>query len=465
MLRSADRRRSPSPNTFTYIIGRKTNLTFGFNLQKQQFNTLSYSDTRGSLNFTGQLTSQLNAASQPITGTGYDFADFLLGYPASSSLQVGSTNRYLRQHNMSGYVEDDYRLSQGTTLDIGVRYEYFSPDTEIRGALADIVLNPTMTQAAVVTPGMVDPFTGSKLPSSLIRADKMAFSPRLALAWRPWQKHSLVTRMGYSIFYTGAAYQGVAGQFDSQPPNVNDQAFTTQGIGNPLTIQNGFFGPSTQTITDTYAIDPNFKLAYAQTWNVTLQNSMWWGLLLETEFVGTKGTRLGVEEEPNRSFNYLTSPLPIAGASQFSYWTSNGNSIYLSGQERLTKRLTRGMSAMALYTRGKSIDDVSSFNGPGGGGTVVQYINNLGLERGLSSFDIRNNLSTQFQYVSPVGVSGRFRNTKWYTVWMKGWATTGTFNLTSGTPMTATIAGNLSNLVGVQFHRRQSSRGIHRASN
>ena len=80
---------------------------------------------------------------------------------------------------MNGYAQDDFRLLSGITLNIGLRYEYFSPDTELRGSLADIVLNPAMTQAAVVTPGTVDPFTGGKLPSSLVRPDKEAFSPQL----------------------------------------------------------------------------------------------------------------------------------------------------------------------------------------------------------------------------------------------------------------------------------------------
>ncbi len=430
-------------DTFTYVIGRKHNLSFGYTLQKQEFNNLSYANTRGSFSFTGLLTSQLGPTGTPLTGTGSDFADFLLGLPASSSLQYGSTNRYFRAHNMNAYAQDDYRVSQGVTLNIGIRYEYFSPATELRGALANIVLNPTLTALAVVTPGMANPFGGGDLPSSLLRPDKEAFSPRLGLAWRPWQKHSLVTRFGYSIFYSGSAYNQIASQMGSQPPFVNSQAFSTQGIADPLTLQNGFFGPATVTTTDTYAIDPNYRLAYAQTWNATLQESLKWGVLMETEYIGTKGTRLGIVEEPNRS---LTGALPIPTAAQFTYQTSNGNSIYHAGQVRLTKRLTGGMAATALYTFSKSIDDVSSFSGPGG--TVVQYIDNLGLERGLSNFAQPHNLSTTFQYTSPVGVRGRFRNTKWYTTWMRGWATNGSFNMTSGTPSTATVSGNLSNLGG-----------------
>ncbi len=260
--------------------------------------------------------------------------------PASSSVQLGSTNRYLRQHNTSTYAQDDFRISQGMTLNIGLRYEYFAPDTELRGNLANIVLNPSMTQAAVVTPGQVDPFTGTKMPSSLVRADKEAFSPRLGLAWRPWQKHALVTRFGYSIFYSGSAYNQIASNMDSQPPNVNSQSFTTQ-LANPLTLQNGFFGNAGEAVTDDYAIDPNYRLAYAQTWNATAQDSLWWGLLMEVEYIGTKGTRLGIVEEPNRSF---TSVLPIPGSTQFTYQTSNGDSIYHAGQVRLTKRLTGGLN-------------------------------------------------------------------------------------------------------------------------
>lgn len=430
-------------DTFTWVIGRKHNLSFGYTYQRQQFNNLSYANTRGSFSFTGLLTSETGPLGTPVSGTGYDFADFLLGLPASSSLQYGSTNRYFRQHNMNGYAQDDFRISQGVTLNIGLRYEYFSPDTELRGNLADVVMNAAMTAVAVVTPGMKNPFDGSALPSSLVRADKEAFSPRLGLAWRPSQKHSLVTRFGYSIFYSGSAYNQIASQMGSQPPFVNAQAFSTQGIADPLTFQNGFFGPSTVTTTDTYAIDPNYRLAYAQTWNATVQESLKWGVLMETEYIGTKGTRLGIVEEPNRS---LTGVLPIPTAAQFTYQSSNGNSIYHAGQVRLTKRLTGGMAATALYTFSKSIDDVSSFNGPGG--TVVQFINNLYLERGLSNFAQPHNLSTTFQYTSPVGMRGRFRNTKWYTTWMRGWATNGSFNFTSGTPSTATVSGNLSNLGG-----------------
>ena len=95
--------------------------------------------------------------------------------------------------------------------------------------------------------------------------------------------------------------------------------------------------------------------------------------------------------------------LRIADATGFTYQTYGANSIFNAGQTRVTRRFQRGMSATALYTYSKSIDDASSFTGTGG--NVAQYINDWNLERGLSSFDQRHNLSTTYLLSSPVGCS------------------------------------------------------------
>ena len=105
------------------------------------------------------------------------------------------------------------------------------------------------------------------------------------------------------------------------------------------------------------------------------------------------------------------------------------------------------MSANSLYTFAKGIDDASSFNGTGG--TVVQFLDNRGLERGLSTFDVRHNLSTGFQLSSPVGIRGLLRNGGWKTRILRGWNMNGNFNATTGTPLTAHVSGNLANTGGL----------------
>ena len=172
---------------------------------------------------------------------------------------------------------------------------------------------------------------------------------------------------------------------------------------------------------------------------------------MEVEYIGTKGTHLGIVDQPNRaspgaSLLNASNLLPIANAASFNYQTANANSNYNAGQVRLTQRFNRGLSFIALYTYAKSIDNASSFSGPGG--TTVQFINNLRLERGLSTFDQRHRLSLTFLGSSPVGVHGFMRNSGWKTKALTGWFLAGTFVANTGTPLTARVAGNLSNTGG-----------------
>jgi trimeric autotransporter adhesin len=434
-------------DTMSYVVRRKHNLQFGFLYRRLQQNTTNYQNARGSFTFSGLLTSQLNAQGQPVQGTGFDFADYLLALPQSSALKYGDDNNYYRSWSTGAFVQDDWRPTRGLSFNVGLRYEYFAPYTELYNHLANLLLNPAMTAVSLITPGQ----NGDNLPSSLVRPDKLAFSPRLGFAWRPAARRDLVIRGGYSIFYTGSVYSQIASQLGTQPPFANSVSLTTSS-SNLLTLQNGFsFNPS-QNILNTFAIDPNFRLPYAQTWAFAMQEALPHAFLLELEYIGTKGTDLGIVEQPNRpetgaSVLNAQENLQIPNATSFSYETSQGNSIFHAGQVRFTRRFATGISGNLLYTFSKSIDDVSSFSGVGG--ATAQFINNLGLERGLSSFDQRHRLSGTFLLSSPVGVHGMLRNRGWKTAALAGWSVTGTLTAATGTPLTALIGGNLSNVAGL----------------
>jgi hypothetical protein len=114
---------------------------------------------------------------------------------------------------------------------------------------------------------------------------------------------------------------------------------------------------------------------------------------------------------------------------------------------RFTRRFATGMSAVLLYTFSKSIDNASNFSGTGG--TAVQSITDWRLERGLSTFDQRHKLTLTYVLSSPVGVRGMMRNGGWKTATLAGWTFNGNFTAASGTPLTATLGGNLSNTAGI----------------
>jgi hypothetical protein len=233
-----------------------------------------------------------------------------------------------------------------------------------------------------------------------------------------------------------------------QPPFAKTASLTTSAT-NVLTLENGFAATPSQTVTNTYAVNPDYRLSYAQTWNFTVQETLPHGIQLETEYIGTKGTNLSINEQPNRlpAGAVSGSSLQIANATAFSYLTIGANSIFNAGQVRMTRRFTRGISSTLLYTYSKSIDNASGFNGTGG--TLVQYLNNLHLERGLSSFDQRHNLQATFLFSSPVGVHGMLRNGGWKTTALAGWTLNGTVGVTPGTPLTAYVSGNLANTGGL----------------
>jgi hypothetical protein len=421
-------------DTVTYVAHKNHNLSFGIGYRRMQNNVLSYAGSRGSFTFGGLLTTGLDSSGRTIAATGYDFADYLLGYPQTSSLRTGNDNNYYRGWAGNAYANDDWRVGRGLTLNIGLRYEYFSPYTELFGHLATLDINPTFTAVDQVTAGGTGTYFG-RYPAALIQPDPNNISPRFGFAWRPAQKNSRLIRGGYSIFYSGSSYSAMAAGMAGQPPFANQVSLTTT-LTNPLTLQNGF-PASPNTLTNTYAVNPDYKLAYTQTWTMALQQGLPHNLLMELEYVGIKGTGLQITLPPNQPLvpGDPTSALRIPGASSFSYVTGIADSIMHAGQVRLTRRFARGMSGVLLYTFSKSIDDDSN---------SVQNPYDLRAERALSSSDQRHRLSFNYVVSSPVGVRGLWRNGGWKTRMLAGWTLGGNFAYASGTPLTPTISGNVT---------------------
>ncbi len=407
-------------DTVTWVYQRKHNVTFGFGYRRMQNNALSYAGSRGSFNFGGLLTSGFNSDGTTIPNTGFDFADFLLGYPQTSTRRIGNSNNYFRGQAYNWYAQDDFRASARLTLNLGLRYEYFTPYTELQGHLANLDVNPTLTAVSVVTAQNAGgPYTG-RFPAALVNPDRNNYSPRLGFAWRPSAKNNRLIRGGYSIFFSGSAYSQIATTMAAQPPFANSASLSTS-LTAPLTLQNGFPLVGNNTIANTFAIDKNYKLAYAQTWSLALQQTLPQNLLLELEYIGTKGTGLNLLYVPNElPPNSPSSATANRSTTAFTYLTDHADSIFHAGQVRLTRRFARGMSAVALYTFSKSIDDASTFSGATNG-TVIQDPNNFSADRGLSSFDQRHNFTLTYVLSSPVGIHGLFRNGGWKTKTFSGW--------------------------------------------
>ncbi|MDQ6701249.1 MAG: TonB-dependent receptor, partial [Acidobacteriota bacterium] len=431
----------------TLVRGRH-NLSFGGEYRRMQLNSLTDANGRGTFSFSGLETSAFNAQGQPIPNTGYDFADFLLGFPQSSSVRFGTSSNYFRGSVYNLYVQDDFRVLSNLSLNLGLRYEYFTPLREKYGHMANLDIAPGFTGVAVVTPQQSGPYSGA-FPDGLINPDRNNFSPRLALAWRPYKKKQLQVRTGYGILYNGSIYSQFPSRLASQPPFARTATLTTS-LARPLTIENGFAAVPSESITNSYAIDRNYRVGYAQTWNFSIQEPLPHSLVLELGYLGTKGTRLDIQRLPNRAAP--GSPLTaeqrrqIGNATGFTFDTSEGNSIYHAAQVRLNKRFSRGLSANAFYVYSKSIDNASTLGG--GAAVVAQNDRDLRAERGLSSFDQRHVLTVSYILTSPVGENGLLRGGGKTERILKDWTINGGVTASSGVPFTARVLGNQADTGG-----------------
>ncbi len=443
----------------TFVRGRQT-ISGGFEFRRSQINNRSDQNGRGTFVFTGLSTSGFDANGQPLAGTGFDFADFLLGLPQSSSIRFGSADTYFRGSAYSAYIQDDFRITTNLSVNFGLRYEYQTPLAEKYGRMANLDIAPGFAAVAPVLPGAAGPYTGV-FPAGLVNPDRNNFAPRIGVAWKPFPKKRTLVRTGYGIYYNGSIYNQMASRLAQQPPFANSATFNTS-LAHILTLQDGFSGAATTEITNTYAVDRFYRTGYAQTWNFAVQQELPLSLVMEVGYLGTKGTRLDVQRLPNRSAP--GSPLTaeqrrlIGNAVGFTFDGSDGNSIYHAAQVRMSRRFRRGLSGFLMYTFGKSIDDVSAF-----GGGVVQNDKDLRAERGLSTFDRRHNLSVNWVLSSPsTGSTDRLTSHGWYGKFMKNWTLSGGFNYQSGSPFTAQVLGNRSDSsgTGVVGSSRADSTGL-----
>jgi hypothetical protein len=437
-------------DNLAYTLSKHTIRT-GAEIRWLQLNTGANPIPRGDFSFTGLMTSQL--------GTGLDFADFLLGLPVATTVRFGSSKTYFREREYIGYVQDDWRVHPRFAVNLGVRYELATPPVELFNSVADLVVNPAITQVALIcaspsfstscAPGRVNPFTGKALPHSLMYTNTSNWSPRIGIAWRPPSKLPLVFRAGYGIFYNESIYNQLALSMANQFPFAQTQKLqtTTQTL---LTLENGFPQQPSTVITNTDAVDPNYRVGYAQLWNVSLESQVKPSLVVEVTYTGTKGTHLDMLRAPNRSTP--GSPYDtdlhrrIPNAPGFFYDTFGASSIYHAVQLLVQRRMSHGLMVQGIYIFGKSIDNASSIGG--GQQVVIQNDNNFAADRGLSSFDIRQQFRGTFSYELPFGQTKRWLHNGWASAVLGNLQASGLTIINTGMPFTALLGGSASDNTG-----------------
>jgi hypothetical protein len=254
-------------------------------------------------------------------------------------------------------------------------------------------------------------------------------------------------RVGYGWYYDGSVYRGFMRNLSAQPPFAHTNSVSTSSEA-PLTLASAFLTtPQGKTVTNTWAIDRSYSVPYGQSWNLTIQTDLPGMLVLQVGYLGTKGTRLDTQRQPNRAPQ--GSPLTaeerrtIGHATGFTFETSDANSIYHAARITLMRRFSRGLCFNLDYLFAKSIDNASTF-----GDGVAQNDQDIRAERSLSKFDHRHTLSATYILTSPFGQDSRLVHDDRINKLLKDWTLTGGITAQSGAPLNPRIAGNQSDSAG-----------------
>jgi trimeric autotransporter adhesin len=468
---SYNRNRTDSFSGSIAVYRGRHNITIGGDLRKQEYNDFFQANPRGIFTFTGAATQGTT------TNSGSDLADFLIGVPDTSAVAFGNADKYLRQPAYDLYAADDWRILPNLTINAGLRWDYGAPITELYGRLVNLdVASGFSAVQPVVASDPVGPLTGIHYPSSLIWPDRLGFEPRVGLSWRPIPASTIVVRAGYGIYDDTSVYQTSALQLSQQYP-LSTSLSVQNSPDCKLTLAYAFL-PCSSITANTFAVDPNFRVGYAQTWQLSVQRDLPGALQLTATYLGVKGTR-GVQQ-------FLPNTYPIGASSPctdcpsgFVYQTSGGDSTRESGQIQLRRRLRSGFTASLLYTYSKSIDDDAYLGGQGhvvassqtaapaggqgsgsgqgsgqGSGTgsagtsaattqgasatsqIAQNWLNLHAERSLSAFDQRHLFNLQAQYTTGEGLGGGTLMGGWAGRLFKEWTIVGTSVVGTGLPET-----------------------------
>jgi hypothetical protein len=460
---------------------KKHNMRYGFDIRRVHNDQIGGSNPLGRYNFTGYATEtpsdQTGATS---TGSGSGFADFLLGLPQSTSIQAGLYKIYLRENVYDWYVQDDFRVAPGLTLNYGLRYEYFAPYTEKNNRLVNLDHNPNFTAVDTVMPGGNSTYQG-KYNSSVVNPDRTMYAPRIGVAYVPPKKHklfqSVVVRGGYAINYNTGMYTAFAQSLSHQVPFAVTQTntvptaavtnasgcTTTQAAyaGRPattanMTLGNGF-GCSTQFgISNNYAVDKNYRLGMVQIYNLNIQKTLPLQTVFNVGYNGTYGNKLDIYGTPNATATGST----IASVAPFDYETSgatlHSNQLVVS----LQKRQQKGIQVGATYTYGHSIDDASQV-GNGAARTPMQNFYNLRGERSNSSTDVRHSVTGTWIAELPFGPNRAFFNKGGKMAKaLDGLSLSGNFTFSSGSYYTPTYSDSTQEAAAGNTYTQRADRAF-----
>jgi hypothetical protein len=491
----------------TKIAGNHA-LKAGVSFENIRFSTLQPQQSRGSYNYNGQFTSNLTESGATVSNTGSGIADFLLDQQHDAGLSNEVTNGDQRWDN-AVYVQDDWRVNQKLTLNLGMRWEYFQPYQDVGGYQASF--NPTGGLSFDSTTGTGSGKGQYLIPHEtfkyamgvmnstayspnysqilaqdninvvsvsdphLLKAQRTNFAPRVGIAWSPDAKTAV--RAGYGIFYGGLESLGYWPNLGENYPFQFTGSFIPSGSCNGnncptdgITIGNGFstiiangFASNVTNLTMRGA-DPNPKTPYTQDYNLSIERGISNDMVATVSYVGNNSRHLQINVDAN-------APLALAAPGQNSqpfrpFPHSGGTASVVYGamsdynalQAKLEKRMSRGYNLLATYTWSHALDDANTPLGSSGDNGQQNYnLIPIRHDYSQSPFDTRQRFTFNALYELPFGRGRSYLNQGGVVdALVGGWSANATFVAQTGNFFTVfpsglnTVAGGSARAVKVR---------------
>ncbi|MGA9997373.1 MAG: carboxypeptidase regulatory-like domain-containing protein [Pyrinomonadaceae bacterium] len=426
-------------DTLAHTVGNHS-LRVGFDINSNRSKDIFPVNLQGQLTFFD--SSSFNAFGNFVdafSGTGGGGVIF-------ANKTYGSQVAYPRAIQQNYFINDNWRVRDNLTLNLGLRYENY-------GTPFNSVAFPSIN-------GITDPFT----QVTKIKRDNNNWAPRASFAYTPRFKsgllHSLtgdertVIRGGFAVNYD-FFFNNIVDNTASSPPN--DLGFTGvtpgggRGVGGvtptffPASVTPDPFNAVTTSTSD--LINP---MTYV--WNIGVQRELPGNLILDTAYVGSRGTHLFLNLELNPRVDFGPRINPARGS--IIARTNSGDSVYHSLQARLERGFRNGLFLRVAYTFSKAIDNVQSevFTQTGGStrpSDPLSLNGGLRADRSVAAYDVPHRFVVAAFYDIPSLAQSKLGRDI-----LGGWTISGTYRIQSGNVESPFIGGIDMNGDGSAFNDR-----------
>lgn len=409
-------------------------MKFGVDLAKRYVTFDQARQPRGQFSFDGLYT-------------GSAFADFMLGYVRTALINPVPTSTRLSNWWQSFFFNDDWRVTNRLTVNVGMRYDYFGPYYQADDKMVNI------TQNGYIVGNLFNP-GNSPFGRALIKPDRNNWGPRIGLAWRPALLNDTVVRAGYGVYYTPQISNAIFAMAEGAQATAGANIVGSPSGVPDLFFSNPFAGAQTGgALNFAVSNDPDMRDSYIQQWNLNLQKKLPGNFVLDVGYVGSKGTRLIVTfEDLNRPIA-LIDPR-VAGQPSINARRPNqqflrpvrsdksvGNSTYHALQMKFERRMAKGITVLGAYTWSHAISGPNDIGGQVGGGSFIgapQDVYNGQNDKATSGFDVRHRQVNTVLYDLPF-----FRNStnRLLKSFLGGWQASTIMTFQSGFP--APVGANI----------------------